>query len=82
MKYNVCTLDVWGNENDGFEVNDSFKVGTINLYAVSTDEQILNAISLLGYNVEGLEIEDYSDNSFIAISEKETGKPVFNIVKI
>lgn len=29
--YRVCSLDVWGNEVDGFEVNDIFPQGIITL---------------------------------------------------
>jgi hypothetical protein len=43
--YNVHFLDVWGNAEEGFEVNDVYpSQATIELDNDSTDEQIVKAL--------------------------------------
>lgn len=42
--YKVYSLDVWGNIDDGFEVNDRALIGTVDLPQDSTNEDILNIL--------------------------------------
>lgn len=42
--YTVWTLDVWGNPNDGYEVNDRCKCGTIELPDDADDMTIIRAL--------------------------------------
>lgn len=44
MKYRVWKLDVWGNEKDGYTVNDRHDIGEIELPEVPEDNEILNAL--------------------------------------
>ena len=44
MKYKVWKLDVWGNEEDGYTVNDRCEIGEIELPEVPEDNEILNAL--------------------------------------
>jgi hypothetical protein len=40
MKFEIITLDVWGNSDDGFEVNNAFSTGAfVDLLEVQWDEE-------------------------------------------
>lgn len=41
----VYHFDVWGNEEDGFTVNDSRSAGTVELPVNASDSQILRALN-------------------------------------
>lgn len=46
MKYEYISYDVWGNESDGYEVNQAFTTGQfVDIPADATDKDIL--ISLI-----------------------------------
>ena len=47
--YKVCTLDVWGNSEDGFDVNDQFAAGSIELSAEMSDSEILQKLADEGF---------------------------------
>ena len=45
MKFRLYDYDVWGNEKDGFNVNDVFKTSTtVELNEKMSDRQIVNAL--------------------------------------
>lgn len=44
MKYKVWCLDVWGNKEDGYTVNDRHEIGEIELSEVPEDDEILNTL--------------------------------------
>lgn len=79
--WRVFSLDVWGNETDGFEVNDRCQVGTIETSEDPPDAEIwaclLEAGIARGCISEG-EFE-WADESWLCIDEKETGRPVFQL---
>lgn len=90
IKMCVIGLDVWGNENEGYEINDSFKTNIIIEFedegtsweeTTRTEKNILNALIengiLLG-TPENYSIDWETEND-IAISEKQTGKPLINL---
>ena len=42
MKYEYISYDVWGNESDGYEVNQSFTTGEyVDIDPDSTDKELL-----------------------------------------
>ena len=43
--YEVWSYDVWGNAEDGYEVNDRCKIGTVELPDKPTEKDVLEAIS-------------------------------------
>lgn len=87
--WEVVTLDVWGNEEDGYEVNDSFK--TNEFYLISpdaTDDEILNVLKNDGWfinrghsatTLNDLQI-DSSDYS-LYIERVSDGKPLLMLQK-
>jgi hypothetical protein len=80
-KYKLYTLDVWGNEIDGFEVNDRRQQGTIELPDDFTDKQLLDAIDdLVGLDhAELADIQYDGYPEYIEINDKDTGMYVFQL---
>jgi hypothetical protein len=44
QKYRVCGLDVWGNEDEDFGVNDSHDIGFIEIDNNCSNEQIIKSL--------------------------------------
>ena len=47
-EYELYSYDVWGNEEDGYEVNDSYKIGKIELEDTE-DNSIIEALKQFGF---------------------------------
>ncbi len=82
MKYRVYSYDVWGNEKDGYEVNDCFYSGeTTKLHKGMTDNQIIKKLKK-----EGI-INKWIKNHCVSISGEEEyslyfeykGRPEFEL---
>ncbi len=72
--YKVCTLDVWGNEVDGYDINDYFTlVESVNID--SDDDMTAFMSEYLKGTPEQYDIEDCC-NGFMEISYK--GKPILH----
>lgn len=85
-KWEVRSLDVWGNARDGFEVNDSSRVGSIEIPEGATDRDVLKILrdeNYLSTQSSGLVKIDHqsSDESHMDIVERRNGKPVFQLSK-
>lgn len=80
MKYRLVLLDVRGNEEDGFEVNDVTKTETyIDIKEDATDDEIKSALKdaeIMEPN--GIEVKDswFPD---IFIDDEKTGKPLIKL---
>lgn len=81
LVYRLHTLDVWGNETDGYEVNDAFNRGFITLKEDFNDSELLDAIdNKIGLQGrEYAEIDDFGALDFIEIRDKSNGMPVFHL---
>ena len=77
----VLSIDAWGNETDGYEWNQWFHVGSIDLDLDAENRQIIQAMVNAGYltalALESAEVED--DDYNLVIVDKETREPVFAI---
>jgi len=73
-QYRLFLYDVWGNEHDGWDVNDVFKSGYYFSAGVEhTDAELTNMVGdLFGLQ---LQIDVGSDENTIYFSD-ENGKPV------
>ena len=87
IEFKVYYLDVWGNEEDGFEVNDRSQCGTIQLPTDFTDQDlireliendILNAFS--GTVKDKFTID--GDDTLIMIDEKSNGRPLLQLERV
>jgi len=77
----VLSIDAWGNLEDGYEWNQWFNVGTIDLDLDAEDRNIIRAMVDAGYlTAAGLDVAEVEDDGFnIVILDKETREPVFAI---
>ena len=79
----VYDLDVWGNEEDGYEVNDWWAVGELSFtdMEIQDDKVILEKMKKAGYlkTSDMRELEIVADYGFIEIVERKTGKYLYNL---
>jgi len=78
VTYKVCTLDVWGNEDDGYEINNFFT------YIEALDGSELDDFeAFCKEHLKGdplqYEIDSCSTESFFEIRVKKTGYPVLHL---
>lgn len=77
----VLSIDAWGNREDGYEWNQWFNIGTIDLDLDAENRDIIRAMIDAGYLTSGsldraaVEDDDYN----LVIIDKETGEPLFAI---
>ena len=84
IKYAVCSLDVWGNAAEGYDVNDSHNIGTIELDPQITDSALVQALIDQGFlTANALELAEIecNDESFIHIMDKADCRPVLNLLQ-
>ena len=77
----VLSIDAWGNETDGYEWNQWFNVGSIDLDLDAANHDIIRAMVNAGYlTALALESAVVEDDGFnIVILDMETREPVFAI---
>lgn len=79
----VYDLDVWGNEEDGYEVNDWWAVGELSFtdMEIQDDKVILEKMKKAGYlkTSDMRKLEVVADYGFIEIMERKTGKYLYNL---
>ena len=77
----VLSIDAWGNETDGYEWNQWFNVGSIDIDLDAEDREIIQAMVNAGYltalALESAAVED--DDYNLVIVDRETREPVFAI---
>lgn len=77
----VLSIDAWGNPQDGYEWNQWFHVGTIDLDLDDENRNIIRAMVDAGYltaaALESAAVED--DDYNLVIIDKETREPAFAI---
>jgi hypothetical protein len=80
-KWTVWSLDVWGNESEGFNVNDRCKVGQLETSDIE-DSTILAALIESDYLVDDVTLSDIrvsGDDYFLMIDDAKTGMPTFQL---
>lgn len=78
--WRVYSLDVWGNQRDGFEVNDRCNVGTIELPEDATDKQIIRAMVEQGYlRSSRFHFAIDGDDMMMDIDHEPTGRPLYSL---
>ena len=80
--YEILSLDAWGNDIEGFEVNQSYSTGII-VRIADTDKEsdilakVKNAYFAENVSVDSLEV---TENSFeISIASKKSGQPLLQL---
>lgn len=84
MKMYIVGYDVWGNEEEGFDVNDIYRYYdyVIDVPYDIKEEEVLELVKKWGCINPKL-LENVSvclwDENFIEFEDKETGKPLFRL---
>lgn len=78
--WRVFTLDVWGNAEDGYEVNDRCFVGKIETSNEAPDAEVWCALLEAGIARGSISDGTFDGDGWdMWIDERETGKPVFQL---
>ena len=80
-KWEVKSLDVWGNEEDGFEVNQEFHAGEVEIPSMVDDKELLKIMKKGGFikdNVKSSQVEfEDTGGGFIEMKNAKTGEPLY-----
>lgn len=81
---NIISIDAWGNEEDGFDWNVWYKIGSISkeeFETLDTDEKILSWLHEAGYLAsDSMAHYGVSDDEYnVVISNAETTEPLIAI---
>lgn len=86
VKYHISMLDVWGNKDDGYEVNNVLATGHsvwLEEYPLDsmTDLSILRRVAAeCGFSrTRNLEVSNQSENEIIYIDAKDDGMPIYQL---
>ncbi len=82
--FEIRNYDVWGNDKDGYEVNDTFHYGETELPEDFTDKDILTALNKEYFKSpqQLRNIEIGGDDIIITVNQRSNSKPVCELVKI
>ena len=77
--YKVLSIDAWGNSEGGYDWNNWFNAGTIELHSIEDDAWILSEMAEKGFitDAKGCDIED--DQYNLVIVDKASREPLFAI---
>jgi hypothetical protein len=82
-KYRVINyFDVWGNEEDGWEVNNLCSEGYIELKDYTDKNEIIDALqemNLLNEKASADTVHFYNDYEMIELFEEANGRPLFRL---
>lgn len=81
--WNVFTYDVWGNDEEGFQVNDRYDWGSLELLEDASDEMVVQAIKDFGVFAKDAlvgEFEIDGDDSAIYITAANNGCPLCELL--
>ena len=82
-RYTVYTLDILGNESDGFEVNDSFNQGEIELSNDFNRDELLDRLDeIVGIDNRDEAKIDLESIEFIEVKDRDSGRPVFHLYEV
>jgi|CXWL01.1.fsa_nt_gi hypothetical protein len=82
--WKIITYDVWGNEKDGYEINQSFYSGReVELPAEPEDEQVRAALIEAGYLKKSNQLRhlefDGDGDGFVRVSRKRDSYPIVEL---
>ena len=75
--YDLILYDVWGNEKDGWDVNDGFRCGvSVTLPEDATDAQVIAAIYLEKDRADVVVDSGDCDSGIFCLSAVHNGRPI------
>ena len=81
MKYEVISLDVWGNTKDGFDVNEEFHTGNFIDITGNTRKSILTQCREQGIITTTTPFDVGGINENFIFVEYKNGEPAFYLEK-
>ena len=88
VKYEVTSLDVWGNAEDGYEVNAEYSTGrSVFLSPDASHEEIIQALQegdMLNkdFPPSAFGTEDQGEDQIMVLSEINAGYPMYNLTRV
>jgi hypothetical protein len=82
MKYEYISYDVWGNESDGYEVNQAFTTGEyVELDTDTSDKELLISLIRQGFAKDSICFEsvDIQGEQGYSLYFEYNGKPEFEL---
>lgn len=79
MKLQVIGLDVLGNETDGFEVNDRWRLTTIECEFGHEIEALVSAFILAPHCTANNVNVEWLDDCVASVSDAENGRPLLDL---
>lgn len=81
MAWELWTYDVWGNETDGWDVNDRTCLDReFALPTDSSDDEIKQALIDAGYLKPGFEIDLDGDDMIVFVNQSNNDFPLFELL--
>jgi hypothetical protein len=84
--WEVRSLDVWGNQEDGYEVNETFHAGELCFTHYPSADQIfarLKTDGLIKSSVKRSEVDvDTNGPDYYDINDAATGEPLFTVTRV
>lgn len=83
MKYELLALDVWGNSNDGYDINQQFRTGLfMDVEEDDTKEQVIRkAKRCAGIKAQCQYVCSLDDDHMICFDLKRNGKPALYFIR-
>lgn len=81
--WKIYTYDVWCDDGDGFEVNDRYDRGSLELPEDASDEAIVQAVKDFGVFASGALVEEFEldgDDSVVYINDIVNGYPLCELL--
>lgn len=77
--YKVLSIDAWGNEDGGYDWNQWFNAGTIELHSIEDDDWVLHEMAEKGF-IRDAKLCDIEDDQYnLVIVNKASREPLFAI---
>lgn len=77
--WTVWSLDVWGNDKEGYEINDRSTIGSVEIPADATDKQVIKALVDAEYLKPRFRFDIDGDDTVLYVEYK--GRPVLQLEK-
>lgn len=81
-EWELITYDIWGNESDGWEVNNSFRTGRLIELDESITDNKLEELVLEELGMIGTVDNSQSFNDCIYFTDESNGCPLFELRRV
>ena len=81
VKYDVWSLDVWGNARDGFEVNDRQRCGSIMVSILAEDKDVIRALKRADLLSRRCHFNSFRVDD-TGIESAKTGEPIYQLERV